>query len=189
MPKPAILPIPDRRAIFLSGKTYDEWLASADEPDQAERIRSVSEEIRLSSVTIAVLESLVRPVNIIAIAETWCGDVVRHTPLVMAMVEAAGGIVAIRFIARNDFPDFFIRFLTNGGEAVPKFVFCNDDFVEVGNWGPMSATPRLYIAIGKAVADLTAARKKVSAFYEHDERKEATAELLTLFKITGLSVL
>ena len=51
----------------------------------------------------------------------------------------------------------------------------------------MSATPRKYIAIGKAVGDLSAARKKVSEFYETDNRREATAELLRLLEIGGLS--
>ncbi len=185
MPRTPILPAIDRQKIYNSGKTYSDWIAETETRDQGERISRGRVEIALPQAALPVLTSLIRAVRIIAIAEPWCGDVIRHTPLLMNMVAASAGKADIRFLARGDYPDFFARFLTNGGEAIPKYVFCTQAFVEVGNWGPMSSTPRRYIAVGKATDDTAAARKLVQHFYDSDNRRESTAELLELFRIAG----
>ncbi len=182
MPRPPILPVPDRRAIFDSGRTFSEWLAQPDEPAQADRIRENLASIVLDDATRAALNAIDRRVNVIAIAETWCGDVILHTPLLVRMVEANTRHLDLRFVSREQYPEFFARFLTNGGEAIPKFVFCNHTFTEVGNWGPMPSTPRQWIAQGKACDDVKTARRKVSEFYQADNHRESTAELLALFQ-------
>ena len=90
----------------------------------------------------------------------------------------------VRYITREQHPDVFIRFLTNGGEAIPKFVFLSDQWVECGNWGPMPAADRVLIARGKACGDLGAARKKVGQSYQVDaERRIVVQELMALIEI------
>lgn len=189
MPRLPILPVPDREAIFENGKTWEDWVANPDEARQGEKIMQLYNDIQLSSDVVARLSSLDEPVRIIAIAETWCGDVIKQVPLLIRMVEATNGKAQVRFISREDNPDYFARFLTNGGEAIPKFVFCNETFTEVGNYGPMPSTPRRYIAMGKSIGDVGAARKLVGQFYEKDGYKESITELLELFEIAALSEL
>jgi hypothetical protein len=90
----------------------------------------------------------------------------------------------VRFISRQQWPDVFARFLTNGGEAIPKFIFLSDAFVECGNWGPMPGPCRELVARGKACGNVAAARKKVSGFYEADgNRRMVVSELLELIDI------
>ena len=133
----------------------------------------------------AYLAALPRPVNIIAIAEDWCGDVVRHVPALQQLTEASSSIT-VRYISRSQHPEVFVRFLTNGGEAIPKFIFLNENFVECGNWGPMPNRCREIIARGKACGDLEAARKKVHAYYEADANlRLVTGELLHLLDIAS----
>jgi hypothetical protein len=80
----------------------------------------------------------------------------------------------------------FARFLTNGGEAIPKFIFLSDRFVECGNWGPMPENCKELIARGKACGDVATARKKVSAFYEQGSAcREVVSELLRLVDIAS----
>jgi hypothetical protein len=77
-----------------------------------------------------------------------------------------------------------VRFLTNGGEAIPKFIFLSDRFVECGNWGPMPAADRVLIARGKACGDVGAARKKVALSYQMDvDRRIVVEELVELIHI------
>jgi hypothetical protein len=109
--------------------------------------------------------------------------VVRHVPVLQRLAEAAPNL-KLRFITRQQWPDVFTRFLTNGGEAIPKFVFLSDAFVECGSWGPMPAPLRDLIARGKACGNLAAARKKVAALYEADgNRRMVVSELLQLIDI------
>jgi hypothetical protein len=99
------------------------------------------------------------------------------------MAEAASRL-KVRYISRQQHPGVFARFLTNGGEAIPKFIFLNDRFVECGHWGPMPGCCRELIARGKACGDVAAARKKVSACYEQDPTcRRVVWELLHLVDI------
>ena len=189
MPRPPILPNPDRREIFNNGQSWEEWIANPDEPAHAEKILEIYQSIELDEGVIERLSALREEVRIIAIAESWCGDVIKQVPLLVKMLEATDGKAQLRFISREDNPDYFARFLTNGGEAIPKFVFCNESFTEVGNYGPMPSTPRKYISMGKSVGDVGAARKLVAAFYEKDGYKDSISELLELFEIAALSEL
>jgi hypothetical protein len=183
MPRPATLPVIDWKAVFESGLDYDAWLAAAESPVQRDLLVAKHGELSLEPAVAAHLGALPRPVHVVAIAEDWCGDVVRHAPVLQRMAEA-GANLKVRTISREQHPDVFVRFLTNGGEAIPKFIFLSDRFIECGSWGPMPDACRELIARGKACGDVAAARKKVSARYAQDPQcREVVAELLHLVDI------
>jgi hypothetical protein len=187
MPRPPILPVIDWRGLFAAAKGYREWLAAAEFPDHATRMEQARGAQTLSPAHREALARVARTVNVVAIAEDWCGDVVRHVPVLMALADAQP-LVQVRFIARTDRPDVFARFLTNGGEAIPKFVFLSDAFVETGNWGPMSAAARRLIARGKASGKGSDARQKVAAHYAADaDRHEVATELIDLIEVASAS--
>jgi Thioredoxin len=187
MPRPPVLPTIDWAALYASATEYDAWLKTGEKPESSERMEADRKAFALTPPVEAFLGALPRPVHVIAIAESWCGDVVRHVPVLQKMADASPNL-KVRYIAREDRPDVFARFLTNGGEAIPKFVFLSDQYVECGNWGPMPDACRELIARGKACGDVGAARKKVSALYEADgERNVVVSELLHLADISSAS--
>jgi hypothetical protein len=127
---------------------------------------------------VGALRALPRPVHVVAIAEDWCGDVVRHVPVLERMRREAANL-EVHYIRREQHPDVFARFLTNGGEAIPKFIFLSDALVETGSWGPMPELCRDVIARGKACGDGKTARELVSAMYAAEEgRQIVVTELL-----------
>jgi hypothetical protein len=183
MPRPATLPLLDWKAVFESGLDYAAWLAAAEAAEQRDKLEAQRQALTLEPAVAGYLAALPRPVHVVAIAEDWCGDVVRHVPVLQRMAEA-GAQLKVRYISRQQHPEVFIRFLTNGGEAIPKFIFLSDRFVECGNWGPMPEGCRELIARGKACADVAAARKKVHGLYEADSnRRMVVSELLQLIDI------
>ena len=185
MPRPPVLPTIDWRAVFESGLDYRHWLASGESPENQSKMEALRQSLILEPQAAAWLAALPRPVHVVAIAEDWCGDVVRHAPALQRLSEAAPNL-NVRFIRRDQRPDVFARFLTNGGEAIPKFIFLNDAFVECGNWGPMPEICRELIARGKACGDVGAARRKVGAFYEGDHNlRIVIAELIRLIDIAA----
>lgn len=185
MPRPATLPVIDWKTVFESGLDYTAWLAAAESTDQRDKLEAQRLALKLDSTVAGFLAALPRPVHVVAIAEDWCGDVVRHAPVLQRMAEA-GPALKVRYISREQHPEVFTRFLTNGGEAIPKFIFLSDRFVECGNWGPMPECCKELIARGKACGDVAAARKKVSACYEQDtQRREVVTELLRLIDIAA----
>jgi thiol-disulfide isomerase/thioredoxin len=183
MPRPPVLPILDWKAIFASGKPFEEWLAAAESDQNREAIAQALASQQLEPHVEALLGALPRRVYVVAIAEDWCGDVRRHVPVLQRLAQAAPNL-EVRYITREQHKDVFARFLTNGGEAIPKFVFLSDQFVECGNWGPMPAADRLLIARGKACGDLGAARQKVALSYQADAgRRIVVEELLALVQV------
>ena len=185
MPRPATLPLVDWKAVFDSGLEHPAWLAAAENPDLRDRMVEAQGALVLEPPVVGFLEALPRRVHVVAIAEDWCGDVVRHAPVLQKLAEAAPAL-RVRYISRLQHPEVFIRFLTNGGEAIPKFIFLNDRFVECGQWGPMPEACRELIARGKACGDMAAARRRVAALYEADPgRREVVRELLRLVDIAA----
>lgn len=187
MPRPPILPALDWPAIFDAAKTYAEWLAAAESPEQREKIEAERQALTLEPPLEAWLQALPRPVHVLAIAEDWCGDVVRHVPVLQRLAEAAPRLV-VRFIPRAQRPELFARFLTLGGESIPVFIFLSADFVECGRWGPMPAACRELIARGKACGDIKTARQRVAALYDADPlRREVVRELAGLIETAAAS--
>ena len=177
MPREPILPTIDWKGVIGSGETYEAWLKGGESPENCARMKAIRAELTLEPQVEGFLGALPRAVYVVAIAEDWCGDVVRHVP-VLQKLEAVAPNLHVRYIARGQYPDVFVRFLTNGGEAIPKFVFLSDAFVECGNWGPMPAAGRELIARGKACGDVGAARQKVAGLYEADANLRVVVEEL-----------
>ena len=185
MPRPPTLPAIDWKAVFASGLTYPAWLAAGEAPENQARMEALRQAQVLDEPTRAALAALPHPVQVVVIAEDWCGDVVRHVPVLQRMSEAAGNLRPI-YLTRQQHPEVFVRFLTNGGEAIPKFIFLSEAWVECGHWGPMPEACRELIARGKACGDVASARKLVSAQYEADpDRREVIREVLKAIDIAS----
>ncbi len=180
MPKPPILPVLDWKSVLASGQPYAVWLAAAESDKNRETMETILGQLTLEPHVEAMLAALPRAVHVVAIAEDWCGDVVRHVPALQRIAQAAPKL-EVRFVTREQHPDVFARFLTNGGEAIPKFVFLSDQYVECGHWGPMPEECRKLIARGKACGDVGAARQKVAGLYQADmDQKIVLRELVEL---------
>jgi hypothetical protein len=174
---PPILPSINWQDIFGSGTSYAEWIAGAENPQNKQAMEEMLASQALDPQVEAHLQALPRVVHVVAIAEDWCGDVVRHVPVLQRMAQASDK-VKVAFITREQHKDVFARFLTNGGEAIPKFIFLSNEFVECGNWGPMPSDCRRLIARGKGCGDVKAAREKVAALYQADSDKRMVVEEL-----------
>lgn len=182
MPMPPLLPQLDWKAVFESGLNYETWLAQEQKAELRDQIVEAFAQQHIPTLAQGALKALPRKVHVVAIAEAWCGDVIRHVPVLQRMAVLSPNL-QVTYITREQHKEVFVRYLTNGGEAIPKFVFLNNHFVECGNWGPMQDDCRKLIARGKACGDVGAARKKVSALYDADpEKRHVINELMTLIE-------
>ena len=183
MPMPPLLPILDWRTIFQSGVPFETWLNAISSDQNRQAIERGLADLVLDPQVEVALAALPRPVYVLAIAEDWCGDVRRHVPVLQRLARTASDL-DVRYITRAQHTDVLARFLTNGGEAIPKFVFLSDYFVECGNWGPMPSRDRILISRGKACGDVGAARKLVAQSYQTDpDREIVVRELMDMIDI------
>ncbi|HOZ48888.1 MAG TPA: thioredoxin family protein [Candidatus Hydrogenedentes bacterium] len=180
-----LLPTIDWRIVFADGLTFEQWLPTGESPKNRRYMEEYRAKLQIRDDEREFLNALPRPVYVVAIAEDWCGDVARHVPVLQKLADT-GANLHVRYITRAQHPGVFARFLTNGGEAIPKFIFLSDQFVECGHWGPMPADCKELIARGKACGDIPAARKKVVARYEADHLcRVVITELLHLIDIAS----
>ena len=185
MPMPPILDTIDWKSTYELGIDFATWLEEAKNDSNRGTMEKIHSKQPLSEEVMATLQQIDRPVHVIAIAEDWCGDVVRHAPILQKMADQSDHL-HVRYITREGFEEVFVRYLTNGGEAIPKFIFLNESFVECGNWGPMTQAFRDLISRGKACGDVAAARKIIhDAYYKDRERNDVVDELMYLFDIAS----
>jgi len=179
------MPVPplDLKKVWESGQPYGDWLAEC-KPLIREEMEQTYQEILVPSEIEHVLRAINGPVHVLAIAEDWCGDVRRNTP-VLARLCAAGPNLHLRVVPQEADPQLQVRYLTNAAAAIPIFIFFSPQFVEIGNWGPRPAECKRLMARGKACAKIDDARVAIKKFYEADKHRATIKELQLLFEIAS----
>src|SRR2546429_4044941 len=71
--------------------------------------------------------------SVVMLAENWCGDVHRNSPLIANIVEAIPGC-ELRVFFRDQATDLRDTFLNNGYQSIPVVVFFDKDWNEIGRW-------------------------------------------------------
>src|SRR5207245_9336926 len=120
------------RARFDTGLTYEAYKAqmtrNRDGLDENER------RVDLSKEDLAAFRSLPRPVNVLVLAEDWCGDVVANLPALGRLANDSGKL-EVRIFLRDQNDDIMQRYLNKGQfKSIPVFVFFDEDFRELGHW-------------------------------------------------------
>ena len=110
------------------------------------------------------------------LAENWCGDVHRNSPVLAHIVEAVPNC-ELRVFFRDQNLDLTDCFLNNGYRSIPILVFFDKDWNEIARWieRPHAATQRMFAIRAKTVdaapqdqqeAAMTEYRKQVQAAYD-----------------------
>ena len=80
---------------------------------------------------VEALKKLPKPVNVLAIVEDWCGDVVANVPIIERLARESGKL-NVRYAQRDSTP-FIDRYLNKGlHKSIPVFVFLDENFNELG---------------------------------------------------------
>ena len=70
---------------------------------------------------------------VMMLAENWCGDVHRNSPLIAHVAEAIPGC-ELRVFFRDKETDLRDAYLNNGYQSIPVAVFYDKDWNELGRW-------------------------------------------------------
>ena len=130
------------RERFESGLTYDQWKAQMTR--NRERHDANERELQLSADDIAAFKKLKKPVNVLMLAEDWCGDVIANTPIVGRIAQEVGTL-NLRVFLRDQNEDLMDQYLKDGKyKSIPAVVFFDDDFNELGGGSSgRTASPKL----------------------------------------------
>ena len=127
----AQLRIPLDAQRFATGMTWKDYVAQMG--DTRERTEANSAKSVLTEEERKFFSGVSHVRHVMMIAENWCGDVHRNSPLIAHICEAMPN-AELRVFLRDKNPDLRDTFLNNGYQSIPVVVFFDKDWNEVGRW-------------------------------------------------------
>ena len=174
---------------FATGMAWKDYLAQMG--DTKARTEENYNKASLTAEEKQFFSSLGQVKSILMLAENWCGDVHRNSPMIARIAEAMPGC-ELRVFLRDQNPDLTDCFLNNGYRSIPIVAFFDKDWNEIGRWieRPGAATQKMY-AIRATTLDVATEDKKDAAMAEFRKQIQAaydTAPDKSLWRDTAKEV-
>ncbi len=148
--------MPVTRERFEQGMTYDQYKAQMTR--NRDRLEASERQVQIDPADLAAFKGLPRPLNVLVLAEDWCGDVIANLPI-LGRLAAESGKLNPRIFLRDQNLDLIDQYLNQGKyRSIPVFVFFDQGFNEVGR----------FIERPQSVTDLRA-QKRLDLYREHPE--------------------
>ncbi len=123
------------REQFESGMTYDAYKAQMTR--NREQLEQNEKDVELKPEDVQAFRDLPQPVNVMTLAEDWCGDVVANLPVLGRLAQASNGNLNVRIHLRDQEPGSQImdQHLNRGQfKSIPTLIFLDGNFRELGVW-------------------------------------------------------
>jgi Thioredoxin len=123
------------REQFESGMTYDAYKAQMTR--NREQLEQNEKDVELKPEDVQAFRGLPQPINVMALAEDWCGDVVANLPVLGRLAQASNGKLNVRIHLRDQEPGSQImdQYLNRGQfKSIPTLIFVDGNFRELGVW-------------------------------------------------------
>jgi hypothetical protein len=166
----------DFRKIWESGLTFDEFVASCKAQhcglwQGVYKLARVPEWARNAMPAGAQRKLLV-------IAEDWCGDASNTVPVVAKLADSVPGL-ELKIILRDANPEVMDRYLTNGARSIPVVIALDENFQELGHWGPRPSELQSWVMANRATMPKAELYPKVRTWYARDRGETTLREVLT----------
>jgi len=117
---------------FNQGMTYEEYKTQMNR--NRERFDETEAAVELNPADVEAFKSLPKPLNVLVLAEDWCGDVISGLPVLGKLAEAAGGKLNVRVFLRDQNLDLMEQYLKEGQfRSIPVFAFFDENFNALGD--------------------------------------------------------
>jgi hypothetical protein len=123
------IPLDEKR--FNSGQTWKDYMAQMG--DTRAKTEANYANSKLTDEERKFFGGISGVKYVVMLAENWCGDVHRNSPLIAHIVEAMPG-AELRVFLRDQNLDITDCFLNNGFRSIPVVVFFDKDWNEIGRW-------------------------------------------------------
>src|SRR5438067_7520582 len=123
------------RAQFEAGMTYDAYKSQMTR--NKEQVEQNERDLQLKPEDIQIFRDLPQPVNVLALAEDWCGDVVANLPVLGRLAAESNGKLNVRILLRDQQPGAQVmdEHLNRGQfKSIPTLIFLDGEFKELGVW-------------------------------------------------------
>lgn len=120
--------------------------------------------------------------HLLVLAEDWCGDAVNTIPVLQKWVESVDGL-SLRILRRDENPDLMNRYLTNGSRSIPIVIALDEDFNELGHWGPRPKELQAWVMANKDTMPKPERYKEVRRWYARDHGESTIREVVEILGI------
>ena len=122
--------------------------------------------------------------KLLVIAEDWCGDASSTVPLLARLASEVPGL-ELRIILRDQHPAVMDRYLTNGSRSIPIVIVLDDEYNEVGHWGPRPRQLQAWVMENRNSMPKEQLYPQVRQWYARDRGETTLREVL---EAAGLAV-
>ena len=130
------------RERFAQGMSYEQFKNQMTK--NRERLEANERRLEIDPTDLTTFSSLPRPLDVLVIAEDWCGDVIDNLPILGRLATESGKLNP-RVFLRDQNLDLIDQYLKEGKyRSIPVFVFFDDQLNELGRFTerPASVTER-----------------------------------------------
>jgi len=122
--------------------------------------------------------------KLLVIAEDWCGDASNTVPVVAKLVDSVPGL-ELKVILRDANPEVMDRYLTNGSRSIPVVIALDEEFRELGHWGPRPTELQSWVMANRGQVPKSELYPQVRKWYARDRGETTLREVL---ETAGFSV-
>ncbi|HEX6817780.1 MAG TPA: thioredoxin family protein [Ktedonobacterales bacterium] len=124
------------------GMTYDQYKSQMTR--NQERFEANEQSVKPTAQQLAPVKNLPQPLDVLVLAEDWCGDVIDNLPILGRLAQESGKLNLHVFL-RDQNLDLIDQYLNQGKfRSIPVFVFFDGNLNELGRFieRPESVTER-----------------------------------------------
>lgn len=164
----------DFRTLWSSAQTFAEFVAASTQH------RGLWEGLHRTGRVPAWAIEAVPPGagrRLLVLAEDWCGDAVNTVPVLERLAAAAPGM-ELRILRRDEHPEVMNQYLTNGARSIPIVIVLDEEFRELGHWGPRPRKLQAWVMANRQVIPKAQLYPQVRKWYAKDRGETILREVL-----------
>jgi hypothetical protein len=165
----------DFRALWDKAQTFDGFVASC-KAEHCGLWRGLYNLARVPEWALAAVPAGSRR-KLLVIAEDWCGDASNTIPIIAKLAEMVPSL-DLRVIARDQNPELMDQYLTNGSRSIPIVIALNEEFEEIGHWGPRPTQLQAWVMANRTTTPKAELYPQVRKWYARDRGETTLREVL-----------
>jgi hypothetical protein len=115
--------------------------------------------------------------KLLVIAEDWCGDASSTVPVLAKLAATVAGL-ELRVILRDQHPEVMDLYLTNGSRSIPIVIALDEQFRELGHWGPRPRELQAWVMANRLTVPKAELYPQVRQWYARDHGETTLREVL-----------
>jgi hypothetical protein len=115
--------------------------------------------------------------KLLVLAEDWCGDASSTIPILAKLADRLPGL-ELRILRRDEHPEVMDRYLTNGSRSIPIVIALDEEFRELGHWGPRPGELQAWVMANRAAIPKAELYPQVRQWYARDRGETTVREVL-----------